>query len=72
MKINSKFQIKMLLDKRKVQLKQLAKMLSEKTGKKYTLDGLSHKMRRGTITYDEMLIISELLKYEIKFIDTET
>ena len=40
---------------------------TEKTGKKYTSDGLSHKLNRGRLTYDEMLIITEILDYEINF-----
>jgi len=50
-----------------IKLKDLAKLMTEKSNKKYTSDGLSHKLSRGRLTYDEMLIITEILGYEIKF-----
>lgn len=68
MEINSKFRIKMLLDERKVKLNKLAQMLSEKTGKRYTPDGLSHKINRSAISFDEMQAICTILGYKIKFI----
>ena len=40
-------------------------MLSEKAGKSYTPSGLSHKIGRGTISYDEVLLIADILGYEI-------
>lgn len=67
MQINSKSQVKLLLMLEDVKLKELVTMLSEATGKKYTSDGLSHKLSRGKLTYDEMLLIADLLGYKIEF-----
>lgn len=46
--------------------KQLAAMTSEKTGKKYTINTLSGKLIRESITLKETLQILELLGYNIK------
>ena len=61
-------QLKMLLLQEDIKLYELAEAMSNKTGKKYTSDSLSHRMTRSSITYQEMLIIAEILGYEIKFI----
>ena len=67
MKVQSRNQVKVLLTYEEVKLKDLASMLTQKTGKRYTSDGLSHKINRGRLTYDEMLEVAEILGYEIKF-----
>ena len=67
MKVQSKHQVKVLLTYEGVKLKDLALMLTEKTGKKYNPGGLSHKINRGRLTYDEMLEVAEILGYEINF-----
>lgn len=67
MQINSKNQVKLLLMLEDVKLKELVVKLSEKTRKKYTSDGLSHKLSRGRLTYDEMLLIADILGYKIEF-----
>lgn len=41
-------------------------MMSEKTGKKYTINTLSGKLIRESITLKETLQILELLGYNIK------
>lgn len=67
MQINSKNQVKLLLMLEDVKLKELVVKLSETTRKKYTSDGLSHKLSRGRLTYDEMLLIADILGYRIEF-----
>ncbi len=62
MKLKAQELIKVLLSEQKVQQKQ---MLSEKSNKDYTPSGLSHKIGRGTISYDEVLLIADILGYEI-------
>jgi len=69
MKLKSKELIKVLLSEKKVKLKDLALKLSEITDKKYSADGLSHKIGRRTVTYDEVLQIAEILGYDIEFKD---
>lgn len=68
MKLQVKEQIKTLLAQEDVKLKELAKMISEKTGVSYSPDSISHKLRRGTLTYNETLLIAEILGYKIKFV----
>ena len=65
--IKAQNQVKVLLTYENVKLKELAQLMTDKTGKKYTPDGLSHKLNRGRLTYDEMLIIAEILGYNISF-----
>ena len=67
MQINSKNQVKLLLMLEDVKLKELVVKFSETTRKKYTSDGLSHKLSRGRLTYDEMLLIADILGYKIEF-----
>ncbi len=68
MKLQVKEQIKTLLVQEDIKLKELAAMITKKTGKKCAPDSLSHKLRRGSLTYNETLMIAELLGYEIAFL----
>lgn len=64
-------QIKSLLASKNVSMKDLCKLLSEKYGKEYSLSNFSGKLKRGSITYNEVLLIAEILGYKITFVDTE-
>ncbi len=68
MKLQVKEQIKTLLAQENIKMKELAKMITETTGENCSPDSLSHKLRRGTLTYNETLMIAELLGYKIKFV----
>lgn len=48
-------------------MKELAEEMEQRTGKKYSLQSLSHRLTRGTITYNEVLLMAEILGYHIKF-----
>lgn len=65
MKLNAKEFVKLILLKECLTQKELALILSEKTDKKYTQDGLSRKLNRGTIAFNEVVEIADLLGYEI-------
>lgn len=65
MRLNSKELIKLLLSREQVKQKDLADILTEKTGKKYTAGSLSQKIGRRTISYDEVALIVDLLGYQI-------
>lgn len=67
MKLNAKEVIKVLLSKECITQKELTKILSETTGDKHTPDGLSRKLSRGTISYNEVAFIADLLGYDIEF-----
>lgn len=58
--------VKVLLAKECMTLKELAALASENSDKKYTLDGLSHKMRLGTLRYEDVEFFAKLLGYEIE------
>ena len=64
-------QVKSLLASKNVSMKELCKLLSEKYGKEYSLPNFSGKLKRGTVTYNEVLIIAEILGYKINFVDTD-
>lgn len=59
--------IKVLLAKENITLTELAEILSEKTKKKFTIYGLSKKLLKSTMRYDEVKEIAECLGYEIDF-----
>ena len=58
--------VKILLMKNKVSLSMLARMLSTEDKKVYQ-QSLSAKLINGTLKYNEMVQICELLGYEIEF-----
>lgn len=66
MKLSAKDLIKLLLSKEDMTQKELASIITNETGKKYTQDGLSRKLNRDTITYREVVLIADILGYEIK------
>ena len=68
MKLLIKEQIKILLLQEHLMLKELAELISKNSEKKCTPDSLSQKLRRGSLTYNETLMIADLLGYDIKFI----
>lgn len=49
-----------------ITFKNLAEMMTNKTGKKYTINSLSGKLIRESITLKETLQILELLGYHIE------
>lgn len=61
---------KVLLDVN-ISLTELAGALGKRLNKPYSLNNLSNKLRNETITYREMLIIADILGYELKFIRKE-
>ena len=67
MRIEAKEQIKSLLAIRGMSTTELARKLTEYTGKHYTLASLLAKFKRGTLSYNEVLTICEILDYEIEF-----
>ncbi len=60
--------IKVLLAESNVKLKDLAVEMSKKIGKKITADNISQKLRKGTLRYDDAMIIGDILGYDLKFI----
>ena len=71
MTIEAKEQIKSLLALRGLTLKKLAQMITEKTGQSCSSASLSNKFSRGTMSYHEVVLIAEILGFEILFNDIE-
>lgn len=59
--------IKSLLSYNGMTIKKLAQLMSEKTGKSYTLASLSSKLKIQSLSLYEAYIIAEILGYELKF-----
>lgn len=58
---------KILLDVN-VSLTELAAALSKRLNKPYSLNNLSNKLRNETISHREMLIIADILGYDLMFV----
>lgn len=66
MRLNAKEIIKIMLTREKYKQKDLAEVLTQKIGKKYTAGSLSQKINRGTISYNEVVMIADILGYDIE------
>lgn len=58
--------VKILLAKEGITLKELARRATECGTKKFTLDGLSHKMRLGTLRFEDYEFFAKILGYKIE------
>lgn len=67
MELFAKEQIKVLLSKENILIKDIAVELGKMLQKEYSPSNLSHKIRKGTIRYDEVILIARILGYEIDF-----
>ena len=63
---NAREIVKLLLMKNNMSITKLAELMS-KNGKKVYQQGLSYKLINGTLKYNEMVDICEILGYEIEF-----
>ena len=61
---------KILLDV-DVNLTELSQALAKRLDKPYSMQNLSNKLRNETITHREMLIIADILGYDLKFVRRE-
>lgn len=62
-----KEQVKMLLIERDIKMKDLVKKLANKYGTSSSESNFSGKLSRGSLTYNEMLEICDILDYDIVF-----
>lgn len=58
--------VKILLAKEGLKMKELINLANKNSEKKYTIDGLSHKMRLGTLRFEDAEFFAKLLGYEIE------
>lgn len=59
--------LKILLLKEKTTITELAKLATEKSGRNYTVFGISQKLARNSMKYDEVKFLASILGYKIKF-----
>ena len=71
--MTAKEYVKILLAKEAMTMTELVQLANNNNDKKFTIDGLSHKMRKGTLRFEEFEFFTKLLGYEIvlKKIETE-
>ncbi|CCY23669.1 unknown [Brachyspira sp. CAG:484] len=67
MEKNVKRIIHSLLSLNGVTITKLAELMTEKTGKKYTLASLSSKLKIKSLSLHEAYIIAEILDYDLEF-----
>ena len=65
MKLNAKELIQLLLTKEGITQKEIAEKLKNRTGKILAPSGLSRKLSQGTITYNEVVMIADILGYDL-------
>ena len=58
--------VKILLAKEAITLTELVKIANENSDKKFTIHGISHKMGKGTLRFEEYEFFAKLLGYEIE------
>ena len=64
--LSAKEVVKLLLTREFLTQKKLTELLSERSGKPYSPESFSRKLSSGTITYNEVAVIADILGYEIK------
>ena len=58
--------VKILLAKEDITMTELTRLLNLAGNKKFTVDGISHKMRKGTLRFDEVELFANTLGYCIE------
>lgn len=64
--------IKKLLIDKDMTLTQLAKIISERKGKNFSIQNLSQKLKKDTLNLKELEIIMETLGYKICYLPKKT
>ena len=65
--IKAKEQIKSLIALKGITMTQLSELISNKTQKKYSVSSLSQKLNRGSIPYNEVMMIADILGFKISY-----
>ena len=63
----AKEQIKSMVALSGITLSELAEQMTQKTGKNYSLSSLSQKLSRGSIPYNEVMLIADLLGFRVTY-----
>ena len=65
--IKAKEQIKAMTALKGITLTKLAELISKKTREKYSVSSLSQKLGRGTIPYNEVMMIADILGFKVSY-----
>jgi hypothetical protein len=65
--MTAKSQIKVLMALENMNAKELANLLVEKTGQKFTQNSILQKISKSSFRYDEIELIAKTLGYIIEF-----
>ncbi len=65
--MNARDDIKMLLLRNHMTMTELVKKMSDFLGKNISRSVFSHKLTNGTLRYDELIAICEILGYDLEF-----
>ena len=65
--MNIKQEIKVLIARKGTTLKKVCEQLTAKAGKFYSYNNISNKLRNGTIKFEEVQEIFEILGYELVY-----
>jgi len=68
--MNVRDEVKIMLAVKRMTLTELARKMTELSGKKYSQSLLSHKLAKESLKYSEMKMICKILGYRI-FIDID-
>ena len=66
--MNPRTEIKKILIEQNMTLSELAEKLGSNLDKDYSLNNLSGKLRKETISFKEVDLIADILGYELRFI----
>jgi hypothetical protein len=65
--MNARDDIKLLLLKNHITMTEMAKRMSEHLGRKMSRSVFSQKLTNGTLRYDELTAICQILGYELEY-----
>ena len=65
--IKAKEQVKALASLKGVTLAQISEMISEKIQRNYSISSLSQKLSRGSIPYNEVMMIADILGFKVSY-----
>lgn len=63
--MNVRDEVKIMLASKRISMTELARMMTEESGKNYSQSLLSHKLKDESLRYSEMKLICKILGYRI-------
>ena len=68
MRLKVREQVKTLLSQEGIKQKELITLLNKNSDKKYTQTSFAQKLSRGTLSYNEVMTIAEILGYDVQYV----